>query len=73
VSLVDGKVVYVQMPAEELRRRNLELALADLNEVIRLRPRDSHYYYVRGRLYEELGEPEKAAADFERSGVRRAR
>ena len=73
ITLIDGKVVYVQMPAEELRRRNLELALADMNEVIRLRPRASYYYYVRGRLYEQLGEPEKAAADFERSGMRRAR
>jgi Tfp pilus assembly protein PilF len=73
VTLVDGKVVYVQMPVEELRRRNLELALADMNEVIRLRPGYSTNYFFRGRLYEELGEPEKAAADFERSGVRRAR
>ena len=72
VTFVDGKVVYVRMPAEELRQRNLELALADINEAIRLQPQDSSSYFFRGMLYEKLGEPDKAAADFERAGVKRA-
>ena len=44
-----------------------EKALADMTEAIRVSaPSSGHYYIMRAMMYEELGEPEKAAADWEK-------
>jgi tetratricopeptide (TPR) repeat protein len=43
---------------------NLQKAMTDLTEAIRLRPFDATYYHNRGRDYAKLKEYEKAIADF---------
>ena len=43
---------------------NLEKAIADLTEAIRIRPYDAAYYSNRGDCYDELKEYGKAIADY---------
>lgn len=62
-------------PAYEAHDKALELAsegdfkpaLERINEAIRLLPREAMFYALRGRLYEEMDEPGKAADDFEQA------
>lgn len=42
-------------------------ALARINEAIRLLPREAMFYSLRGRIYRQLEQPEKAEADFTRA------
>ena len=42
-----------------------ERAIADLDEAIRLDPRDAEAYLSRGSLYEELGNAAAARADYQ--------
>jgi len=57
---------------EEQREANAEKAIADISEAIRLELANGysagHYYLSRAMMYEQLGEPEKAAADWEKAG-----
>ena len=53
-------------------RKDLPKAIADYTTAIQLAEREKHVnpemlYRSRGKLYERLGESEKAAADFERA------
>ncbi|MEC7376791.1 MAG: M48 family metalloprotease [Pseudomonadota bacterium] len=62
-------------PAYEAHDKALELAskgdmaaaLGKINEAIRILPREAMFYALRGRIYEEQKQPEKAAADFEKA------
>ena len=47
---------------------NAEKAIADMSEAIRLDEPRKGYYISRAMMYEELGEPEKAAADWKSAG-----
>jgi tetratricopeptide (TPR) repeat protein len=48
-------------------RRELELALADLDRAIQLEPRDAWTHYERGVMFEEMGDGQRAVASFTRA------
>jgi len=50
-----------------LANRNLEKALTDCSEVIRIDPNHLSAYILRARIYEERGEDAKAEADLEKA------
>ncbi|WP_375193771.1 M48 family metalloprotease [Marinobacter sp.] len=62
-------------PAYDAHDKALELAskgdmtaaLGKVNEAIRILPREAMFYALRGRIYEEQKQPEKAAEDFEKA------
>lgn len=62
-------------PAYDAHDKAMELASKDemkaaldkVNEAIRLLPREAMFYSLRGRIYQELKEEEKATADFEKA------
>lgn len=78
-----GKEVYQRklatlrslQPAYDAHDKALELAskgdmkaaLERVNEAIRLLPREAMFYALRGRIYEEQKQPEKASEDFEKA------
>ncbi len=43
------------------------LALEDYNKAIQLNPNLAEMYYLRGMIYQQLGEEEKAQADFDKA------
>jgi tetratricopeptide (TPR) repeat protein len=49
------------------RKQELERAIAEFDEAIRLAPNGFEGYYLRGRVYERKGERERAIADYRRS------
>ena len=63
---------WLLLDAEEQREANAEKAIADISEAIRLELASGygaeHYYIMRAMMYERLGEPEKAAADWKNAG-----
>ena len=48
----------------QLKHRHEAMELFDLS--VRLNPRDGHVHYLRGCLYAELGDPDRAIADLTR-------
>lgn len=61
-----GYVCYLR--ANAYRRKNdFARAMQDANEAVRLFPKLSPAFIVRGRLYDERGEHDKAIADFDRA------
>ncbi|WP_227515531.1 M48 family metalloprotease [Marinobacter salinus] len=78
-----GKDVYQRklatlrklQPAYDAHEKALELASEDrlepalekINEAIRLAPDEAMFYALRGRIYKEQNNSEKAAADFEKA------
>ena len=62
-------------PAYDAHDKAMELAskgemkpaLDKINEAIRLLPREAMFYALRGRIYQDQKETEKAAADFEKA------
>ncbi|MCM0612330.1 M48 family metalloprotease [Marinobacter sediminum] len=62
-------------PAYDAHDKALELASEDklkaamekINEAIRLAPGEAMFYALRGRIYKEQDNPEKAAADFDKA------
>ncbi|MDY6841929.1 MAG: M48 family metalloprotease [Pseudomonadota bacterium] len=46
---------------------DMKAALDKVNEAIRLLPREAMFYALRGRIYQDQKEAEKAAADFEKA------
>ena len=46
---------------------DMNAALDKINEAIRLLPREAMFYSLRGRIYQELKQTEKAAADFDKA------
>jgi len=46
---------------------DMNSALAKINEAIELLPREAMFYSLRGRIYQELKQAEKAAADFDKA------
>jgi predicted Zn-dependent protease len=46
---------------------DMNAALAKINEAIQLLPREAMFYSLRGRIYQELEQGEKAAADFDKA------
>lgn len=56
---------YYKKALEAYRKHQLEEALLNLGEAIRLLPRNAEYYAARGFFYLEDGVREKALADFE--------
>jgi tetratricopeptide (TPR) repeat protein len=56
---------WLRLSDAEQKEVNIENAIADMTEVIRLTgSKEFHYYHVRAGMYERLGEPEKALADL---------
>jgi tetratricopeptide (TPR) repeat protein len=47
--------------------KDLDRALADQNESIRLDPKEAHSYYARGTIYRDKGELRRAIEDYNRS------
>jgi Tfp pilus assembly protein PilF len=47
--------------------KQYEAAISDLNRAIEIDPNYSSAYNNRGRYYQEIGEFEKASADFEKA------
>lgn len=45
----------------------MKAALTKVNEAIRLLPREAMFYALRGRIYQDQKEAEKASADFEKA------
>ncbi len=60
----DDATVLLERGKLYLEKRALSLALADLNRAIRLHPNFGDAYYCRAIVYQELGDKEKAEADF---------
>jgi predicted Zn-dependent protease len=46
---------------------DMKAALDKVNEAIRLLPREAMFYSLRGRIYQEFKEEDKATADFEKA------
>ena len=46
---------------------DMNSALAKINEAIEVLPREAMFYSLRGRIYQELKQAEKAAADFDKA------
>ena len=69
------KLVELKAPAQaELEKGKLffekqdwDTAIVCFTEAIRLNPNYAKAYFVRGNMYEELGEKAKAAADYARA------
>jgi Flp pilus assembly protein TadD len=49
------------------KQNDLDKGIADLSELIRLRPDDAHAYLDRGTLYFKKGDKVKADADRDRA------
>jgi tetratricopeptide (TPR) repeat protein len=62
---------YVLRGRARKRKHELDLALADFSEAIRLNPKDSGSRYERGAIYYQKGEYSTALADFDEV-IRRA-
>ena len=50
--------------ASRLRKGELDVAIADLSEAIRLDPKDASFYKNRGYAYDQKGDLDKAIADY---------
>ncbi len=46
---------------------DMDAALKKVNEAINLLPREAMFYSLRGRIYQEQKQPEKAQADFDKA------
>ncbi len=46
---------------------DMNAALAEINEAIRLLPREAMFYSLRARIYQELDQLDKAEADFDKA------
>ena len=49
-----------------LRSKNYALALAEVEEAIRIKPDSAQAYHQRGLIYDEMGDLEKAVADYQK-------
>lgn len=47
--------------------KNYDAALGKINEAIRILPREAMFYSLRGRIYQQQKEMEKAEADFDKA------
>ena len=47
------------------RKGEVQRAISNFDEAIRLDPQDARAYYLRGRAYSSLGQPERAIQDFD--------
>ncbi len=54
---------------EFARREDWDAAIACYTEAIRIKPDFAGFYYYRGLAYEELGDEDKAEADFAKASI----
>jgi tetratricopeptide (TPR) repeat protein len=65
-SCVNGITQYI-FGNRHLNRKDFRSAIECYSEAIRLYPQNARFYYNRAVAYENLGEPEKAKADYARA------
>ncbi len=63
----DVAVAYKSRSLAYMKKGDLDHAIADLNEVIRLAPNDSSGYRSRGQIYDMKGGDDRAIADYDQA------
>ena len=66
-TLADGLETFYKRGVDSYYEGNYERAIIALTEVIRIDPTDAYNYCMRGKAYRELGNNDKAEADFARA------